>query len=127
MNTIPDEYRGWWRIRETGTWTNDDLDILGTALISFTGEGDRLRMHCLLAYVNVRATDKGVSFSWEGAWEYDPVSGTGNAKLARDGRLTGTIRIRGGDASTFTAERAAEPDEGIPEPPSYRDKWRRRW
>lgn len=127
MKAIPDEYRGWWRILETGTWTNDDLDVLGTALMSFTGEGDRLRMHCLLAYVDVRPTDKGVSFSWEGAWEYDPVSGTGNAKLGKDGRLTGTIKIRGGDASTFAAERTAEPAEGIAAPPSYRDKWRRRW
>jgi hypothetical protein len=127
VNTIPEEYRGWWRILETGTWTNDGLDILGPALISFTGYGDRLRMHCLLAYVNASAAGKGVSFTWEGAWEYDPVSGTGSAKLGKDGRLTGRIRIKGGDASTFTAERAAQPDEAIPAPPSYRDKWRRRW
>jgi len=28
---------------------DDDLDILGPALLSITGEADRLRMHCLLA------------------------------------------------------------------------------
>ena len=123
--TIPAEYRGWWRIVETETWANDSLDDLGPALLSLTGHGDRLRMHYLLAYVNARPTKTGVSFSWEGAWEYDQMSGTGTAKLRKNGRLTGKIRIKNGDDSTFTAERAEEPDEPIEDPPSYRDKWRR--
>ena len=122
---IPPEYRGWWRIVDTGTWVNDGLDILGPALLSLTGSGDRLRMHCLLAYVNARPTKTGVSFSWEGAWEYDPMSGTGSVRLGKDGRLKGKIRIKDGDDSTFIAERAAEPGEAIPSSPSYRDKWRR--
>jgi hypothetical protein len=33
MTSIPDEYRGWWRIIDTGTWVNDGLDILGLALL----------------------------------------------------------------------------------------------
>ena len=70
MTSIPPEYRGWWRIVETGTWVNDGLDILGPALLSLTGSDDRLRMHCLLTYVNARPTKTGVSFSWKGAWEY---------------------------------------------------------
>lgn len=122
---IPPEYRGWWRIVDTGTWVTDGLDILGPALLSLTGSGDRLRMHCLLAYVNVRPTKTGVAFNWEGAWEYDQMSGTANAKLGKDGRLRGKIRIKDGDDSTFVAERAEEPDEPIPDPPSHRDKWRR--
>ena len=125
MTSIPDEYRGWWRIVDTGTWVNDGLDILGPALLSLTGRGDRLRMHCLLAYVKARATKTGVSFTWEGAWEYDPVSGSGSAKLGKDGRLRWRIKIRNGDGSTFCAERAMPPDEPIRDPPSYRDKWRR--
>ncbi len=124
---IPPEYAGWWRLTETGTWANDGLDILGPALISFTGHDDRLRMHCLLAYVTARFTRSGISFTWEGAWEYDPMSGTGRARLRKDGRLTGTIRIKDGDDSTFIAERTEEPTEPVPPPPSYRDKWRRRW
>ena len=127
MTEIPEPLRGWWRIVETSQWVNDGLDILGPALISFTGDGDRLRMHCLLAYVNVRPTKTGVSFTWEGAWEFDQMSGTGSARVNKDGRLKGTIRIKDGDSSTFTAVRAEEPDEPIPDPPSYRDKWRRRW
>lgn len=123
--SIPPQYRGWWRIIDTETWVNDDLDILGPALLSLTGSGDRLRMHCLLAYVNASATKTGVSFSWEGAWEYDQVSGTGTVKLGRDGKLRGEIRIRDGDKSKFLAEPADEPDEPISDPPSYRDRWRR--
>ena len=124
-SSIPTEYRGWWRIVDTGTWVNDGLDILGPALLSLTGSGDRLRMHCLLAYVTARPTKTGVSFSWEGAWEYDQMSGTGSVRLGKDGRLRGKIRIKNGDDSTFLAERTEAPRKPIEEPPSYRDKWRR--
>ncbi len=124
MSEIPYEYRGWWRIVETSQWDERHLDTLGPALLSLTGSADRLRMHCLLACVNCKATKTGVSFTWEGAWEFDQVSGTGSAKLAKDGRLRGRIKIKDGDASTFVAERASEPAKPIPEPPSFRDKWR---
>jgi hypothetical protein len=128
MTDIPADYCGWWRIIDTGTWVNDDLNDIGPALLSLTGCDDRLRMHCLLAYVVARPTKTGVSFNWRGAWEYDQMSGTGSVKLGKDGRLKGMIRIKDGDDSTFIAERAEEPDEPIPDPPSYRDKWlRRRW
>lgn len=82
-------------------------------------------MYCLLAYVTAWPTKTGVSFRWEGAWEFDQVSGTGRVRLRKDGRLSGTIRIRNGDDSTLVAERGDPPDEPIPSPPSYRDKWRR--
>ena len=49
---IPFEYYGWWRILETSQWDNDHIDIIGQALISITGDDDRLRMFVLLAYVN---------------------------------------------------------------------------
>jgi hypothetical protein len=127
MSEIPAEYEGWWRITETSQWTNDGLDDLGPALLSLTGLDDRLRMHCLLATVAAQPTKTGMSFSWQGAWEYDQVSGTGTVKLGKDGRLKGTIRINDSDSSTFIAERAEAPAEPIQSPPSYRDKWRRRW
>jgi hypothetical protein len=124
---IPSEFRGWWRIIETSQWGNEELDILGPALISFTGYGDRLRMLALLAYVNCKPTKLGLSFTWKGAWEFDPVSGSGRARLSKDGRLKGVFKIKDGDQSAFVAERSVEPDSPIPLPPSYRDKWRRRW
>ena len=104
-----------------------DIDIIGKALISITGDDDRLRMFVLLAYVNCKVTKTGVSFIWKGAWEYDPISGTGSVKLRKDGHLSGRIKIKNGDESTFIAERAEEPEEPLPDPPSYRDKWLRKW
>ena len=124
---IPDEYYGWWRIVETSLWDSDHIDMIGTALISLTGHDDRLRMFTLLAHLDCKPTKTGVSFTWKGAWEYDPVSGTGSVKLRKDGHLKGKIRIKEGDESNFIAERTEEPDESIPEPPSYGNKWRNRW
>jgi len=126
-NELNADLYGWWRITETSQWVNDGLDDLGAAMISITGNADRLRMHCLLAYVNMRPTKAGAAFTWEGAWEYDPMSGTGSVKLGKDGKLHGRIKIKDGDESTFLAERSSAPAEPIPDPPSYRDKWRRRW
>ena len=109
-------------------WGDRGLDILGTALISITGRGDRLRLHVLLAYVNWKVNSASLSFSWNGSWEFDEMSGTGNVKLRRDDRLDGKFAIRKGERSTFVAERADAPEHPIADPPSWRDKWgSRRW
>lgn len=121
-NELHADLYGWWRITETSQWVNDGLDDLGPAMISMTGHADRLRMHCLLANVNVMPTKTGALFTWAGAWEYDQMSGTGGVKLGKDGRLRGRIKIKDGDESTFIAERTTEPAEPIPDPPSYREK-----
>ena len=127
MTEVPDQYRGWWRIIETSEWVEKKLDMLGPALLSLTGWGDRLRLHCLLAYVSCTPTKTGVSFTWKGAWEYDQVSGSGRVRLGKDGRLKGVLRIKDSVSSEFVAVRADEPREPIPHPPDYHDKWRRRW
>jgi len=132
---VPDALYGWWRIIETGTWVDEPLeeglDIIGPALISFTGEGDQLRMHCLLAYVQVIPVGDVVEFTWQGSWEFDEKRGTGRAWLEEDGRLHGELEIEYGDDSTFVAVKAEPPTEPIPEPPRREDKWgrrrRRRW
>jgi hypothetical protein len=124
---MPEEYYGWWRIIETSQWVDDHIDMVGTALISLTGFDDRLRMFALLANVTCKPNKSSISFTWNGAWEFDQVSGSGNVKLQNDGRLKGKIKIKDGDDSTFIAVRADEPGEPIPDPPSYGDKWRRRW
>lgn len=124
-DAIPHEYRARWRIVETSLWGVRHFDVLGPALLSITGHADRLRIHSLFAYVNEMPTKTGVSFTWEGAWEFDRVSGTGSVKLGKDGRLKGRIKIKEGDASTFVAETTKEPEKPIEEPRRYRDKWRR--
>jgi hypothetical protein len=62
---LESDLRGWWRITETSQWENERLDDLGPAMIPITGYGDRLRMLCLLAYVNFKPTKGGASFTWE--------------------------------------------------------------
>ena len=121
---IPYEYEGWWRIVETSQWDDSSLNILGEAVISITGNGDRLRMFTLLAYLNCKVIKSGISFTFNGAWEYDPISGSGNVRLRKDGKLSGKIRIKGGDESSFIAERTDEPEDHIQHPPRLRDKWR---
>ena len=117
-DSIPLEYVGWWRITKTSYWGAKHLDMLGAALISFgTGRGDRLRVIAILADVNARFVRNGVSFTWAGASELDPIAGTGRAGLAKDGRLKGTLVINGGDKSTFLAERTEEPSQPIPDSP----------
>ncbi|MEI6260989.1 MAG: hypothetical protein WCR46_13930 [Deltaproteobacteria bacterium] len=91
---IPSKYYGWWQIIETSQWDNDDIDIIGKAMISITGHEDRLRMFVLLAYVNCKVTKTGISFTWKGAWEYDPVSGTGSVKLRKDDTSQGESSSR---------------------------------
>ena len=91
MSEVPAEYAGWWRIVETSQWPDDELDICGPALLSLTGQGDRLRMCCLLAYVDCKTTKTGVTFTWEGAWGFDQLSGTGSVKL-RSPRTRSTRR-----------------------------------
>jgi hypothetical protein len=73
-------------------------------------------MHGLLAYVNHRPTKTGVSFSWEGAWEFDQMAGSGRITLRKDGSVRGTLRIKDGDSCTFTAERNEPPSDPIPDP-----------
>ena len=120
MSNIPADCAGWWRIVDTSTWGSSDLDVLGPALLSLTGQGDRLRMLFLLAYVNAKPTKTGVSFTWEGAWEFDQVSGSGTAALRRDGRLSGGMLVIAADyysrEQLLALDRAAAESCAMPGP-----------
>jgi hypothetical protein len=119
------EYAGWWRISESQVWGSKSLDLLGPALLSIgSSYGDRLRMLAIVAEVHCLFSGTGVSFTLHGHSEYDPISGTGRVKLRKDGRLSGTIRLEGGNESTFLAERTEEPSRPI-ELVDGRKKWRR--
>lgn len=124
MSSIPHSLSGWWRITETEVWGEDVLGLLGPAMISFEGRGGRLRVLAILAYLECKPTKTGVSFTWEGSQELDPISGTGTARVCKDGLLPGTFRMKNGDTSRFVAERAEAPVEPIGEPRVYE---RRRW
>ena len=118
-STIQSVISGWWRITETEVWADDVLDLLGPAMISFEGCGGRLRVLAILACLECKPTKTGVSFTWEGSSELDPISGTGTARVCRDGLLRGTLRIDHGDKSRFVAESEEAPVEPIGEPRVY--------
>jgi hypothetical protein len=92
---------------------DDGLDILGPALLSLTGCRDRLRMHCLLAYVNCKPTKTGISFTWEGAWEFDQMLGSGSVILGKNGRLKGIFRIKDVDAAHVSASQDESSSSGV--------------
>lgn len=128
-SAIPPEYIGWWHLTESQVWDTKALDLLGPALLSIgSSYGDRLRMLAIVASVNCTFVRNGISFTFEGHSEYDPISGSGRAKLRQDGRLSGKIRLKGGDESTFLAERTEEPATPIElMSGARRSKWGRRW
>ena len=41
-NEIPSEYCGQWRIIHTEAWRDEDLDLIGMAILSLTGVDDQL-------------------------------------------------------------------------------------
>jgi hypothetical protein len=73
--------------------------------------------------VKVKPLKSGATFTWEGAWEFDELHGTGRVKPRKGGSLEAQIQIAHGDRSTFSAERTLAPAQPIPDPPSYAHKW----
>ena len=101
-------FAGRWRITEMDEW--DEIDLLGSAHITFTGK-DRgeLAFVAIEAGLDVRygARDGAActEFCWEGSDDGSPASGRGWAALGTSGRLVGHIFIHKGDDSGFVAER----------------------
>ena len=101
-------FAGRWRITEMDEW--DEIDLLGSAHITFTGkDGGALEFLAVEADLDVRygARDGAAcaEFSWEGFDDGTAVSGRGWAALGTAGRLVGHIFIHNGDESGFVAER----------------------
>lgn len=101
-------FAGRWWITEMDEW--DEIDLLGSAYIAFTGkEGGELVFIAIEADLDVRygARDGAAcaEFSWEGFDDGTPTTGRGWAALGTAGRLVGQIFIHKGDDSGFVAER----------------------
>jgi hypothetical protein len=101
-------FTGRGRITEMDEW--DEIDLLGTAHITFSGkDGGGLVVIAIEAELDVRygARDGAAcaEFSWEGFDDGSPASGRGWAALGTAGRLVGHIFIHKGDDSAFVAER----------------------
>ena len=101
-------FAGLWRITEMDEW--DEVDLLGSAHIAFTGrDGGKLEFLAIEADLDVRYGSRDgaacAEFSWEGFDDDTAVNGRGWAALGTAGRLVGHIFIHKGDDSGFVAER----------------------
>ena len=101
-------FAGRWRITEMDQW--DEIDLLGSAHITFSGkDGGELVFIAVEADLDVRYGSRDgaacAEFSWEGFDDGSPASGRGWAVLGTAGRLVGHIFIHKGDDSGFVAER----------------------
>ena len=101
-------FAGRWRITEMDQW--DEIDLLGSAHIAFTGKhGGKLEFLAIEADLDVRYGSRDgaacAEFSWEGFDDGTPASGRGWVALGTAGRLVGHIFVHKGDDSGFVAER----------------------
>jgi len=101
-------FAGRWRITEMDQW--DEIDLLGSAHITFSGkDGGELEFIAVEADLDVRYGSRDgaacAEFSWEGFDDGSPASGRGWVALGTAGRLVGHIFIHNGDDSGFVAER----------------------
>jgi hypothetical protein len=101
-------FAGRWRITEMDEW--DEIDLLGSAHITFSGKDNgELVFIAIEADLDLRYGSRDAAacaeFSWEGFDDGSPASGRGWAAVGTAGRLVGHIFIHKGDNSGFVAER----------------------
>jgi len=101
-------FAGRWRITEMDQW--DEIDLLGSAHITFSGkDGGDLVFLAIEANLDVRYGSRDgaacAEFSWEDFDDGSPTNGRGWAALGTAGRLVGHIYTHKGDDSGFVAER----------------------
>jgi hypothetical protein len=92
-------------------WTSDDLDLVGPAHLTLTGDGGgTMRFVAVDVGLDYRLVQRegqpAIDFTFEGTDEGDRVSGRGWAALTGD-ELHGRIFFHQGDDSAFTARRTA--------------------
>ena len=97
-------FAGRWRITEMDEW--DEIDLLGSAHMAFTGkDGGELVFLAIEAALDVRYGSRDgaacAEFSWKGFDDGSPACGGGWAALGTAGRLVGHIFIHKGDDAGF--------------------------
>src|SRR5829696_1677640 len=100
---------GKWRIVEMELWDAAFLDLVEPAYIALDAEGGgEFVFGAVRGDLDCRYGRDGVSFTWQGFDEMDPVCGAGSAKLDETGTLTGELRFHLGDESTFKARQCED-------------------
>lgn len=107
MKSIQDSLRGKWRLTESGTWDNDDLDLVEPAFIAFDepGLGSELRFGVVVASLDCAYSQTDVGFDFQGSDEGTEVLGEGWAEMDSPDSIHGEITFHSGDETTFKARR----------------------
>ncbi len=100
---------GEWQIVEMGQWDNDYIDLLGPGFFRLDNGGTgEFRFGVVEATLDFRHTENTsgsrLEFTFEGASEFDPVSGRGWATV-RGKTMSGHLYFHLGDDSSFKARR----------------------
>ncbi len=100
---------GRWRIVETESWAQEDLDLVGPAHMVFEKDGlGEMHFIALDASIDYRVVTRDdtpcVEFTWSGHDEGDPTSGRGHARIEGQ-TLVGQLFFHHGDESQFVAKK----------------------
>ena len=103
-------FTGCWRIVEMDKWSNDYLDLVDEAHLTFQdAAAGEITFGALTGFLDVRYDTRDGSacaeFSWEGYDDKNPKSGRGWVTLVTAGRLVGHFYIHKGDDSGFVCHR----------------------
>ncbi|MCC6890401.1 MAG: hypothetical protein IT536_17895 [Hyphomicrobiales bacterium] len=97
---------GKWRITAMELWDAEFIDMVEPGYVQFdAGGGGQFVFGAVQGGLDCRYGKAGLRFTWAGFDEMDQASGDGEAQLADDGTLKGTIRFHLGDESSFRARR----------------------
>jgi len=101
-------FRGRWRIAEMDAWSDEDMDLVEPAHITFEGDHDgSIAFVAVTGQLDVRYGSRDGSacaeFSWEGFDDTSPTSGRGWVAFGTAGRLVGHVFIHNGDDAGFVA------------------------
>ncbi|MGI0046105.1 MAG: hypothetical protein ACREBB_02800 [Nitrosotalea sp.] len=103
-------FAGTWHIYKMETWDADyfNMEVRAYVKIGSKNTGD-FQFGLVHGEIDGRVVEccgeRRLEFTWDGNDEYDPVSGSGWAKIMKKD-LEGEIRIHRGDSSLFWARKA---------------------
>lgn len=106
---IAEKFQGRWRIVEMDNWSNDYLDLMETAHITFTDASDgEIAFGALIGWLDVRYGMRDgqpcAEFSWQGQDNTDSASGRGWLTMDEQGRILGRLFIHCGEESSLVCE-----------------------
>jgi len=93
-SAVAAKFNGIWRIIEMDNWSNDYLDLIEPAHITFTDASDgEIAFGALTGWLDVRYGMRNgqpcTEFSWQGQDETDPASGRGWLTMDEQRRIAG--------------------------------------